>query len=419
MPPAAPAKLSPLHRLWRTLPAERRRLLFAQATAALAPRPTRPAPPARGGIAVVGELSRASGLGEAARLMRTALDGMGVPNWGLDVGDRLPGGTAGLRQIAPPPAGAPLLVHVNAPTLPWALMRLPRGTVRGRRIIGYWAWELPSVPATWRPALRLVHEIWVLSRFTGDAIATLLPKGSDIALRVVPIPIAVAPPRPSGMDRAAFGLPAEAVVVLVSFNLASSFTRKNPLAAIAAFRQAFGGRADRILVLKAGNTEHFPADLALLRAAAGDAANIRIETRTLPAADSHALTQCADIVMSLHRSEGFGLVPAEAMLLGRPVVATGWSGNMEFMDEASAALVGYRLVPARDERGVFEAPGAVWAEPDIGEAAAHLARLADDAGAREALGRRGQAMARARLGDGALRAAVAALGLPMSSGAQG
>ncbi|MBU6497344.1 MAG: mannosyltransferase, partial [Rhodospirillales bacterium] len=143
MPPAAPAKLSPLHRLWRTLPAERRRLLFAQATAALAPRPTRPAPLARGGIAVVGELSRASGLGEAARLMRTALDGMGVPNWGLDVGDRLPGGTAGLRQIAPPPAGAPLLVHVNAPTLPGALMRLPRGTVRGRRIIGYWAWELP------------------------------------------------------------------------------------------------------------------------------------------------------------------------------------------------------------------------------------------------------------------------------------
>ena len=71
-------------------------------------------------------------------------------------------------------------------------------------------------------------------------------------------------------------------------------------------------------------------------------------------------------MLSLHRSEGFGLVPAEAMLLGRAVVATGWSGNMDFMDADSAALVGYRLVPARDPRGVFEAPGADWAEPDLG-----------------------------------------------------
>ncbi len=119
--------------------------------------------------------------------------------------------------------------------------------------------------------------------------------------------------------------------------------------------------------------------------------------------------------MSLHRSEGFGLVPAEAMLLGRPVVATGWSGNMEFMDPGSAALVAYRLVPAVDARGVFEAPGAVWAEPDVADAAAQLVRLADDPAARSALGESGRAMATRCLGDGPLRDAVRGLGLPVAA----
>lgn len=211
------------------------------------------------------------------------------------------------------------------------------------------------------------------------------------------------------MDRAAFGLPAEALVVLVSFNLASSFVRKNPLAAIAAFRSAFGARADRVLVLKVGHPGHFPEDFVTLRHAIAGASNIRLEAREMPQGEVHALTACADIVLSLHRSEGFGLVPAEAMLLGRPVVATGWSGNMDFMDADSAALVPFTLVPARDPRGVLEAPGAVWAEPDIAAAAASLRHLADNPAARRALGARGQALARAALGADSLAAAMAGL----------
>ncbi len=138
--------------------------------------------------------------------------------------------------------------------------------------------------------------------------------------------------------------------------------------------------------------------------------NIRLETRTLPPADALAFTAAADIVLSLHRSEGFGLVLAEAMRLGKPVVATGWSGNMDFMDESSAMLVPYRLIEARDPRGVYQAPGAMWAEPDIAAAASMLRRLADDAGLRAALGARGRAAA-ARLDGEALRAAVRSIGV--------
>jgi glycosyltransferase involved in cell wall biosynthesis len=400
--------LSWSHRLWRLLPAGPRRTMLAHAGALMAPRITQPPPAADHGLVVAGELARPSGLGEGARLMLAALSGLGVAGWPVDVGAALPA-SAGRehRPAALPPDGAPLVLHVNAPLLPLALRHLPRGLVQRRRVIGYWAWELPTVPPDWRLGVRFVHEVWAPSRFTAAALEALLPG----RVRVVPHPVAAAPPAPAPLDRAAFGLPDDAVVVLVSFNLASSFARKNPLGAIAAFRAAFGNRRDRILLLKVGHPGHFPADFAQLRQAVGDAPNIRLDTDELPRADRHALTRSADIVLSLHRSEGFGLVPAEAMLLGRPVIATAWSGNMDFMDETSAALVGYRLIPARDPRGVFEADGAEWAEPSPTDAVAQLRWLADDAEARRALGGRGQAMAQARLGAAQLAAALRGIGL--------
>jgi glycosyltransferase involved in cell wall biosynthesis len=409
----APPKLHPLHRAWRSLPARHRRRLFNRATSWLAPRIDAAPPPARHGLGVGGELATPSGLGSSARRMRLALDRLGVANWGLDTGNRLPG-PAGGRIVEALPGAAPLVLHVNAPMMAWALLRLPRGLVRGRRVIGYWAWELPVVPPAWQAGLHFVHEIWVPSRFTADAVAAMLPPGGRIALSVVPIPVAAAPPAPSALRRADFGLPEEAVVVLCAFNLASSFARKNPLAAIAAHRAAFGDRADRVLLMKVGHVEHYPEDWAAIRAAADGAANIRFETRALPQADNDALTACADIVLSLHRSEGFGLVPAEAMWLGRAVVATGWSGNTDFMNAGNSALIGYRLVPAADPRGVLEAPGAVWAEPDIGDAAARLRRLADNTAERAALGARAAASVRRSLGSQPLADAVRALGLPVS-----
>ena len=399
--------LHPLHRLWRVFPARERRALLARATAIVAPRPDAAPPPASGGLAVAGELSRASGLGEGARLMLSGLARLGVPSWPLDVGTVV---RATEGHIPAPPRGAPLIMHVSAPYMPLTVLRMGRTALRGRRVIGYWAWELPAVPSDWRAGVAFVHEAWVPSHFTAQAIELLLPG----RVRVVPHPVAVAPPEPSALDRAAFGLPDNAVVVLVSFSLASSLERKNPLGAIAAFRAAFGDRSDRLLLLKVGNPGDFPADFEQLRRAVADAPNIRLETRTLPPADSHALTRAADIVLSLHRSEGFGLVPAEAMLLGKPVIATGWSGNLEFMDHANSALVGYRLIPARDPRGVFEAPGAVWAEPDQAEAVEALRKFADDDAARAELGNRAHRAAEDRLGTGPLESALRAIGFQLS-----
>ncbi len=391
------------------MPQGPRRRALARASALLAPRPDWPAPAAHAGVVVGGEISRASGLGEGARLMLAGLEALGVPAWQMECGLLPPGTPRPPEPAGAPPPGAPLVLHVNAPMLPAALLRLPRGLLRGRRVVGYWAWELGVVPDMWRFGARFVHEIWAPSRFTAAALEPLAPG----RVRVVPHPVAARPPAPASLTRADFGLPPDAVVVLVSFSLASSYARKNPEAAIAAHRRAFGDRADRILLLKITHADHAPDDLARLQALIAGAANIRLETRLLPAADNHALTRCADIVLSLHRSEGFGLVPAEAMLLGRPVVATDWSGTTDFLDDTCGVPIAYTLVPAVDPRGVFEAPGAVWAEADVGAAAAALVRLADDADLRTRFGEAGRAAATSRLGVGPLAEAVRGLGLPV------
>ena len=379
---------------------EGRRRLLGGVSRALAPSPGIVPPLATLPPAVAGEFSRICGLSEAARLTTAGLRHLGHAPREIDASWRGPG----LGGEALPP-GAPLIVHINAPDMPAALLRLGRAAVRGRKIIGAWAWELPQVPPDWHKGAAYAHEIWAPSRFAADAMEPLLPG----RVRVVTPPLAIAPPHPARLDRAAFGLPADAVVVLVSFDLASSFVRKNPLAAIAAFRSAFANDPRRILLLKIGNPGHFPADFATIRDAVAGAGNIRLETRTLPAADNFALMACADILLSLHRSEGFGLILAEALLLGIPVIATGWSGNLDFMDTDSAILVRPRMVPAIDPRGVYHAPNLLWAQPSLGEAAAALVHLAGDPEARQALGARGRAAALSRLGPASLEAALAGL----------
>jgi glycosyltransferase involved in cell wall biosynthesis len=343
--------------------------------------------------------------------MQKALEQLGVPVWSFACGLPLPGEPAGPAGDLPPP-GAALVLHVNSPILPAALLRLKnRGFMRGRRVVGYWAWELPVAPDSWLAGVPFVHEIWTPSRFSAAALERLAPG----RVRVVPHPVASVPPNPSPLTRADFGLPGAALIVLVSFSLASSYARKNPQAAIAAFRAAFGDRADRILLLKISHADHASEDFEALRAAAGNAANIRFETRIFPAPDNYALMQCADIVLSLHRSEGFGLVPAEAMCLGRPVVATDFSGTKDFLDAGCGMPIAYRLIPARDPRGVFEAPGAMWAEADIGQASSALTALAQYADLRARLGQAAQLAARRRLGSEKLAEAVRSIGLAVAT----
>ena len=391
--------LSPLHRLWRGLPQGPRRRVLHRSVAWLAPRPDRAPPPPRLGVAVGGELERASGLGEGARLMLAGLRALGVPRW-----------EAGPGKI-PPPA-VPLVLHLNPAAVSLGMLRLGRAAIQGRRIVGLWPWELQSPPPGWVDGFEFVHEVWAPSRFSAAAVQAAAPPGFP-PVRVVPHPVACDDPPAEPASLAALGVPPGALVTLVVFNLASSFVRKNPLGAIAAHRAAFGPRPDRVLLMRVGNAGDAQSDFAVLREAAGGLPNVVFDTATRSRAEARSMMAAADIVLSLHRSEGFGLVPAEAVLMGKPVVATAWSGTEDFLDDAWAIRIPARLVPAIDPRGVFTNPGALWAEPDIEAAAEALRHLANEPALRATLGAAARAAGPQHLGPQGLAEAVRGLGLPV------
>jgi glycosyltransferase involved in cell wall biosynthesis len=181
--------------------------------------------------------------------------------------------------------------------------------------------------------------------------------------------------------------------VLVIFNIASSFERKNPCIAIRAFRLAFGDDPNTRLIVKYSNSSSYPAAVTLMNEAAGGAANITFVSATLNADGVDALYAQADVVMSLHRAEGFGLVIAEGMLRGMPVVTTDWSGNTDFLTSETGIPVSYTLIPAHDPQDTYEYPEMCWADANIDDAAEALKLLRANPDLRIRLGRAAQSRA--------------------------
>jgi glycosyltransferase involved in cell wall biosynthesis len=411
--PFRPARFgrTALRRLWRCLPQRRRGKILFDVSRAIAPRPDAD-PPGGFPVAIAGLFSTASGVGEGARLAYAALDVAGHNPAAFDLspafGQVEIESTTGRRAIAAQrdTLGGTLVVHHNGPFVPHALWALGRERIRGRRIVGYWAWELPRLPPQWRQSFRYVHEVWVPSHFTRDAVAAAIDKPVHVVPHPLP-PLAVTPNM-----RAKLGLATDALIVLNVVHLGSAFSRKNPLAAIAAFRRAFGDAPDRLLIVKliAGGAAGWTRR-ALHEAIAG-ANNIRLIEATLSGPDMMGLMAASDIVISLHRAEGFGLVPAQAMALGKPVVATAWSGNIDFMSERNWAPVSFKLVPVEDPEGIFDADGQNWAEAEIDDAAQWLRRLGDDAGLRASLGTAAAKDIAAQLSPQSFAATVASLVSP-------
>jgi glycosyltransferase involved in cell wall biosynthesis len=317
-----------------------------------------------------------TGVGEGARLALQALSECGYRVGAVDFSDRL--ARRRLSSVVVPEApniasgdlGGALVVHLNPPAL-LRLLDAMRARVGGRRIIGYWAWELETVPPAWLDAAPFVHEVWVPSRFVAEAARR---SGVDRPVRVVPHPVRRpargAPPMPLAPGKTLY---------LTMFSFGSGFARKNPTGTIRALRQAFGDRDDVVLVVKPQRSRArlVEAERALSDSI-GDAPNILVLDRDLSALERDQLLSRADVVVSLHRSEGFGLPLAEAMMLGKAVVATNWSGNTDFMTRETSVLIDYSLIPVDDPYMQYRHTGR-WAEPDLDHAAAELIRLADPA----------------------------------------
>jgi glycosyltransferase involved in cell wall biosynthesis len=302
--------------------------------------------------------------------------------------DRLSGQiTTERRQTAAAFAEPPRinLLHLNAETAFFDYLFLRQRGIERSYTIGYWAWELAKFPAEWASSFAFVDEVWAASRFAYEAIAPATRK----PVLLMPPAVAVHSPEP-GLKRADFGLPENKFVFYFSFDFRSYAARKNPLAAVEAFRRAFPRRSAPVFLLLKTIGSDWQQDErnSLLGAIHGDQ-RIQLIDGEFCRPRAITLLTLTDCFLSLHRCEGFGRGPAEAMLLGKPVIATAYSGTTDFATRETTLLVDYQLVPLGKE----EYPGAsgqVWAEPDIDAAAAAMRRVAADGALAKRLGDAGK-----------------------------
>lgn len=359
--------------------------------------------PSPAGVNVVGYLHHQLALGDVGRRLVEVLRGGGVPTaaiaYGLVPADPV---------LDPQPVEQHLAFDATIAVLPADQIALlthlhPEVRAASRRLVGYCYWEVETITDAMRRAAGSIDEIWVHTAFIEDAFRN----GTDTPVRRVAIPIAR--PVPAPRTRADFEVLAPFAgrpLLGVTFDYFSVLERKNPLGAVDAFTRAFAPDEGPVLVVKSLHGSQFPRQHAELLARRTGRPDIVVWDQQLPRADHMAFLACLDGLVSLHRSEGFGAHLAEAMWLGTPVVATGYSGNLDFMDETNSLLVGHTMTPIVDGGGIYP-EGARWADPDLDHAAECLRRLVTDPGLADRLATRARGTMESQPSDSEVAAAIA------------
>lgn len=359
------------------------------------------------GLNFIGDLHGSSGLCEAARNTLDAVIAAGIPTShvelsyndqrDLHVGSRY-------DHLQKNPVYPVNLVYYNINMFPRlsepSLAQLTNGKYTG----AFWVWELPELPSSLWPQMDRVDEIWTASRYVQETCLSVVDK----PVVVVPHPIQLT--TPAHVDRAKFNIPDDCYVFLFTFAAPSGFARKNPWGVVDAFAKAFGGfrRGGPLLVIKAHHADTFKEGSKALRKAVERVGGLFIGD-TYTRAEMNELLACADVYVSLHRGEGFGLGMAEAMYLGKPVIATHYSGNVDFMNHINSYPVSYYLRPITVEDHRYQPeyaslykPGLLWAEPNIEQSATYMSYLYEHPEEGQQQGQRAQQYIRLHNSPGAI-----------------
>lgn len=340
------------------------------------------------GLELIGFVRAENGLGESLRLLAKSCQAVALPvgltNIPLDMGMRQTDTRLDTLMVAKPTYRT-RLICTNPDSLGEGnfvdgVLALPQAYN-----IGYWYWELENLPSAWIDAGRLIDELWVATEFVGDAARKVIDKP---VIKITPPILQPVTSRP--YSRTEFELPDDAFIFMFSFDFGSFPTRKNPEAVVRAFKLAFpvveSAGCPVCLVIKCQSSHAFPAAKIALLALIGDDARIVLLDRSLSRDAVTGLQMAIDCYVSLHRSEGLGLGMAECMALGKPVIATAYSGNMEFMNEGNSLLVNYSLIPVIEGQ-YLDWRNQHWADADIVHAASYMRRVCDDRRFAQALGR--------------------------------
>ena len=255
--------------------------------------------------------------------------------------------------------------------------------------VAYWYWEFDSIPDSWLDQAAEVDEVWVATEFVAQGLRERLA----IPVKTIFPGVQLGTYQRRGREH--FGLAPDRFTFLFNFHMNSVMERKNPLGLIRAFKSVFRADEPVTLVLKTMYGDHHPVQMEELRRAA-EGRDIRIIDEVYSPDEVLSLMDACDAYVSLHRSEGLGLTMAEAMLMGKPVVATAYSGNVDFMDDSNSLLVPYELVMLGRAIPPYQAHFE-WADPSIEHAAQWMRRLFDDPQWAREIGARGQASAKVSL----------------------
>jgi len=326
------------------------------------------------GINLIGFFRQEFGIGEGARLSAATVRQADIPHALIQapfkgqVDDSNVEFENALQKRNPHPIN---LFHVNPDGIERIFETFGDSFFLGKHNIGYWAWELPGFPQPWLQHFEGLQEVWVPSRHVFDAIHPISP----VPVHVLPHAIECLP-RSVG-DRKKFSLPEDKFLFLAMFDLNSTRIRKNPDGALAAFERLRAKRSNCHLVVKIHNNYDYPEDFEDIQAKCSELEDVTLLTKTLAKTDIDDLQNSCDAFISLHRAEGFGLILAECMAKGKPVIATHWSGNVDFMDENNSFPVRFDLVPIEESQGPYSA-GQTWAEPNLDHAVSQMEKIVDD-----------------------------------------
>ena len=328
------------------------------------------------GINLIGYARTESGLGESCRLAANAITTTNVP-FGIIDYQKNPSRKndfSWLHKEIKKPIYQTNIFHINAYELfmGYKSRKLPQQYFRNHYNIGFWHWELPEFPDEWNSSFQLVDEIWVPSSFIYESISKKSP------VPVLRMPHGIKVNISNSFNRESWGLPHNQFLFLCMFDTLSFQERKNPQAVIEAFKSAFSGESSPVgLVIKVNSSCYVSNELNDLKMRINGFSNIYLIDTVLTRDEVNCLINSIDCYISLHRSEGFGLPLAEAMYLGKPVIATNWSGNIDFMNSTNSCPVNYRLINIGDDYGPYKAYQK-WAEPDVEHAANYMKKIVKD-----------------------------------------
>lgn len=331
--------------------------------------------PLKDGVNLIGYIKSEHGVGEACRLTAACLDTTELEWAAFDYEVGNPSrqkDTTWAGKIEENINYNMSIFNINADQMFVAKEHLPRRAWEGYKI-GIWYWELMEFPDMWCDAFDLVDEIWAPTKFVQEALA------KKAICPVLYMPPGLEKKNPDKKyDRNYFGLPKDAFLFLNMFDSFSFASRKNPVAAVKAFQKTFSPDDMSVgLVLKINNAELLENNVTEFDELKNGYKNIYIIAKTFSREEVDGLLNVCDVAVSLHRSEGLGLLCEEAMYYGKPVIATGWSGNMDFMSEECACIVDYDLKAIGEDVGPYK-KWQKWADADVNQAASYMKKLKED-----------------------------------------